>query len=311
MTRSPLLTRRRMFIALLALFLLIALPAILFVVNGIVLADGETTRVGTTSHPPATEAEEGPRQVKVLAYNIAKGFAHNGGLSFEKSAVVAARMEKIAGLIRAEAPDLVFLSEAIFECGPCPVNQVVTLAESAGMHAWAFGENYNIGLRFYRVVGGNAILSRRPLEPVANLSLAGRRPFYVTKNNRRALFCAVQLGRRRVLLASLHNDSFSITNNMRQMRQILEFVGDWPAILAGDFNARPDEKPIRVVRDCGHFIGAFEGPLTFPARAPEKRIDFIFAPKDWELVEHRVLESDLSDHRPVVSTFRLPSPERP
>ena len=298
-------SRRRVIVLLLCLLLLLATPAILFVVNGTLLAWGETPRLGTTGHAPA--GEDRPREVKILAYNIAKGFVHNGGLSFEDRAVVAAHIRKVAEVINAERPDLVFLSEVVFECTPCPINQVVELAEATGMHAWAFGENYNIGLPFCRAVGGNAILSRRPLEAVTNMSLAGRRPFYVTFNNRRALWAAARFGNERVLLASLHNDSFSISNNLRQTTQLLEFAGDRPTILAGDFNAKPHEPPIRAIQDSGRFCGAIEGDDTFPARLPEKRIDFIFAPRSWTLLDHRVLSGTASDHCAVVSTFRLPS----
>jgi endonuclease/exonuclease/phosphatase family metal-dependent hydrolase len=298
--------RRRVIVLVLCLLLLLATPALLFVVNGVLLAWDETPRTGTTNHAPAEE--ERPRQVKILAYNIAKGFVHNGGLRFEDRAVVAAHIRKVAAIINAERPDLVFLSEVVFECTPCPLNQVVELAEATGMHAWAFGENYNIGLPFYRAVGGNAILSRWPLESVTNMSLAGRRPFYVTFNNRRALWAAAHLGGERILLASLHNDSFSISNNLRQTKQLLAFAGDQPAILAGDFNAKPHERPIKLIQESG-FSGAFEGENTFPARKPEKRIDFIFAPRNWRLLDHRVLDGDASDHRVVVSTFRLPSTE--
>jgi len=299
------ITRRRVVVGLLGLVPLSAIAAILFVVNGMLLAYGETPRAGTTQHAALLSES---LEAKVLAFNVAKGFVHKGGLSFEDSATVSARMRKIADLINAEKPDLVFLSEVVFECTPCPVNQVVELAEATGMHGWAFGENYNLGLPFYRIVGGNAILSRRSLEPVANVSLVGRRPFYVTHNNRRALWCATQIGGQRVLLASLHNDSFSLTNNRRQVEQLLEFADDQAAILAGDFNARPNEPPIKAIRESGRFSGAFEGPMTFPSNKPHKRIDFIFAPKDWQLVEHRVLTSDASDHLPIVSAFRLPKP---
>jgi len=300
-------SRRRVIVLLLCLLLLLVTPAVLFVVNGLLLAWGETPRLGTTGH--ASAREDRPREVKILAYNIAKGFVHNGGLKFADRAVVAGHIRRVAEVINAERPDLVFLSEVVFECAPCPLNQVVELAEATGMHAWAFGENYNIGLPFYRVAGGNAILSRRPLEGVANLSLAGRRPFYVTFNNRRALWAAANFGGERVLLASLHNDSFSISNNLEQTKQLLTFADGRPAILAGDFNARPKERPIKMIQDSGLFSGAFEGENTFPARGPEKRIDFIFAPKSWKLLKHRVLEGDASDHRAVVSTFRLPSTE--
>jgi endonuclease/exonuclease/phosphatase (EEP) superfamily protein YafD len=103
----------------------------------------------------------------------------------------------------------------------------------------------------------------------------------------------------------VHNDPFSLANNAAQVRQLLEFAGDREAILAGDFNARPDDPAIRLVSDSGRYQGA-AGPPTFPADAPDQRIDFIFAPKDWELLDERVLPGEASDHRAVVATFRLP-----
>src|SRR5205823_5900460 len=75
----------------------------------------------------------------------------------------AGRIERIAELIRAEEPDFVFMSEVFTECGPCPVNQAAALAKAAKMHAWAFGEDYNIGFPGYRIVTGNVILSRWPM----------------------------------------------------------------------------------------------------------------------------------------------------
>jgi endonuclease/exonuclease/phosphatase family metal-dependent hydrolase len=293
---------------LLAALLVLFAPVALFAFNSLCLSYGETPHVGVTAHPATADAD-GPVTVKVLSYNIAKGFAHEGGLSlhFDSADAVRGRLDRVAALINDERPDLVFLSEALLECGPCPVNQVTYLAEATGMHAWAFGEHFNLGVPGYRVIGGNAILSRRPLEPVANPSLPGWQQVFVTKNNnRRVLWCAVNLGGRRVLLAAVHNDSYSLTNNRAQVRQILEFAGDQPAILAGDFNARPDEPPIRLIRDSGRYQGAVAGPPTFPAEKPDRRIDFIFAPKGWELLDELVLPGEASDHRAVVATFRVP-----
>ena len=45
---------------------------------------------------------------------------------------------------------------------------VVPFVAHTDLQYWAFGENFNFGLPFYRVVGGNAILSRWPIEPVGN-----------------------------------------------------------------------------------------------------------------------------------------------
>src|SRR5262249_36407128 len=155
-------------------------------------------------------------------------------------------------------------------------------AELTGMHAWGFGENYNIGLPFYRAVGGNAILSRWPLEAVANPSLAGRRPFWRTENSR-ALWGATAGGGRRGLLACVHNAPSGRAHTARQVQQVLDFAGDRPAILAGDFEARPADPGMLLLYDSGRFSGAFDGPPTYPAERPDRRIDYVLAPASWEL----------------------------
>jgi endonuclease/exonuclease/phosphatase family metal-dependent hydrolase len=243
--------------------------------------------------------------VTVVAYNIAKGFAHRGGLRFDSRAAVEERVRRMAAIVKAERPDLVFLSEALTELAPCPVDQVELFARECGLPHAATGENYNLGLPGVRVVGGNAILSRVPLTPVANIDLAGRRPFWVTKNNRRALFVSAEVGGREVLLGALHNDSFDMRNNAAQMRQLLEFIGERPCVLAGDFNNRPGEESIRLVRDSGRFSGSFDGPPTFFEGRRAERLDYVFAPAAWVLLDHRVVADDTSDHRPVVCRFRV------
>jgi endonuclease/exonuclease/phosphatase family metal-dependent hydrolase len=277
----------------------------LVALNGLVLADRQMPRVRQLAGVAPAPSTSGPGEVTVVAYNIAKGFAHRGGLRFDSRAAVEERVRKMAAVVKAERPDVVFLSEALTELAPCPVDQVELFARECGLPHAATGENYNLGLPGVRVVGGNAILSRFPLAPVANIDLAGRRPFWVTKNNRRALFVSAELGARPVLLGALHNDSFDMRNNTAQMRQLLEFIGDRPCVLAGDFNNRPGEESIRLIRDSGHFSGAFDGPPTFFEGKRAERLDYVFAPAGWELLDHRVIADDTSDHRPVVCRFRV------
>lgn len=289
----------------------VALLAILFVVNGLLLAHRETPFSAETGHPARTlgDSPEDDRTIKILSYNVAKGFAYKKGITFDSVDNVRERLDEIAALIRIEQPDLVFLQEAIFQCHRCPFDQVAYLAEQGGMHVWAGGENYNFGLPFYRIVGGNAILSRHPLTLESNPPLPGAKPFYVTKNNRRQLWCTAMLAGQEILLASIHNDSFSKSNNLAQMEVLLDYVGDRPAILAGDFNAYPDSPSIQLLRSTEHFTGEWNGPFTFSAKDPHQTIDFVFAPADWELLEHRVDPITPSDHLPVVSVFRAPAGE--
>ena len=286
---------------------LLAVFCVLFVVNGTLCSYGERPLLEVLTPAPTSSpiAAESPT-IKILAYNIAKCFAYSEETSFGDVADVKARIEKMISLINREEPDFVFLSEVFLECDPCPTNQAREIAKGTGMHAWAFGENFNFGLPFYRMRSGNALLSRSPIEAVGNPSLVGRKPFFITKNNRRVLWCATEIQGERVLLASIHNDTFDKENNARQMQQILDFAGDRPAILAGDFNAHPDWPALELIRKSGRFSGEIKGELTYPTEKPERRLDYIFAPSDWELMEHRVIPYDASDHLPIVSVYRLP-----
>ena len=294
---------------LLIVFLILDIPLtifILFVINGTLLADNEKPVVVRTGHPVSVrQSESNAIELKVISYNIAKLFVHEGGLSFKSPENVRARLKRMADLITAENPDVVFLCEAVRECTPSPVNQIEELAKATGMYVSVFGENYNFGLPFYRIVGGNAILSKWHIEPVANLSLVGRQPFYVTKNNRRALWCELHIGKQKVLLASLHNDSYSRKNNLAQAQQLLDYMGNREAVWAGDFNASPGEPPIELLRKSGKFTGVFDGPFSFPSDKPREVIDLILAPPSWQIVSHQVIQSDASDHLPVMTVFRF------
>ncbi len=286
-----------------AVAVLVLLPLALFAFNGLVLARANTPWMRELAVTPQPRRAEG--EVTVVSYNIAKAFVHRGGLKFDTRERVEERLRKMAAVVRAENPDVVFLSEAITSCGPCDIDQVEFLARECGLPHVAAGENYNVGFPGYRVAGGNAVLSRFPLTAVANFDLAGRRPFWVTKNNRRSLAVSAEFDGKSVLLVALHNDSYDIRNNAAQVRQILEWVGDRPAMLAGDFNAKPEQPPMKLLRESGKFVGAWDGPPTFFEGGRKERIDYILAPAAWELIHATVIPDDTSDHRPLVSRFRV------
>ena len=90
------------------------------------------------------------------------------------------------------------------------------------------------------------------------------------------------------------------------MQQVLDFAGGRPSILAGDFNVRPYEAVIKQAVDSGSLSAKLDGPYTVSSYNPRAKIDYIFAPTGWKLIEHEVIQTDLSDHMPVLSTFRIP-----
>jgi endonuclease/exonuclease/phosphatase family metal-dependent hydrolase len=212
----------------------------------------------------------------------------------------------MAETIRQEDPDLIFLSEIVWETPYNSVNQVRELAEACGYPHYAFGENVNLGIPFFRYAGGNAILSKWPLVRASNPSLAGRQPFWVTRNNRRVLFADVTIGSRETRCVALHLDSFDLENNLAQTNQILGWLGTEPALVAGDFNAKPETANLKAWRDSQLFSAGFDGPPTFPSDRPDRRIDYILPPSHWKEIRSHTTGGDVSDHLAVVSVFQLP-----
>ncbi|MGZ8831155.1 MAG: endonuclease/exonuclease/phosphatase family protein, partial [Thermoanaerobaculia bacterium] len=79
-------------------------------------------------------------------------------------------------------------------------------------------------------------------------------------------------------------------------------------MVGGDLNAEPGSAVIGMLRgsplrdawpDCGQ--GA---ELTYPANAPVKRIDYLLLPADWICVSAEVIDTQGSDHRPVLFVIR-------
>lgn len=282
------------------MWLVIALSPILvllllFLVNGWRQA-WHTPEEGFTA---AALKRDPVERVTVMAYNI--GFCKKSDDC----------LDRVAAIINAESPDIVFLSQIYFECGPCAVsNQVQFLAEATGMPVYAFGENFTWGLPFYRVRAGNAILSRFPLAALETQQLVHRpnsNPFDKPVNRRRILWGQMEIGGQQILVGSLHNDSSDIDNNLVQAQQILEYIGARTVLLGGDFNAAPASAPMQLFRGSGFFGGNFDGPNTYPAAAPERLFDYVLAPQGWAALEHRVLQYQCSTHLPVVSTFAIPA----
>ncbi|MAG56865.1 MAG: hypothetical protein CMJ83_11280 [Planctomycetes bacterium] len=292
---------RRLWAVAKILFAVPLLVVVLFCVNGL-WPSWKDPDAGTTSAAPAMGRV---REVRVLALNVAKCGFHRGGTTFASKDEVRSSLDRIADVIKRSGADLVALTEIVKDAPPCDVDQVVYLAEKTGLHAWAFAENYSFGIPFVNIRAGNALLSRFPMQADRCEQLAGGKPFWNPTNNRRILWCTVTINGEKVAVASLRNDSFDLVNNAVQAREIVESLPDGPVIIAGDFNADPDTESMQTYRETRRLIGAFDGPGTFPAHDPKRRIDYVLGPRAWTLVEDSVLDDLVSDHRAVLAVFSL------
>ncbi len=236
--------------------------------------------------------------IKIMTFNIAmksrhfyiEWLKHWGFPSFIKYHV-----DGIAEIINKNQPDIVILNEVSQDILPFEKNLVSYLAEKTQFHWWAFKEDSDHFLGFIRSIGGNAILSRYPLQ-IKTMSNDLLFPWLkLTLKNQEDIF-----------IAAVHNDHKSWKVNLEQTQAILKLLDMHPTILAGDFNVPPESPSMQLLEKTKQFSGEFHGQPTSPVwDDPPIPIDFVFAPAHWELLEHRVISNTVSDHKAVISTFRI------
>jgi endonuclease/exonuclease/phosphatase family metal-dependent hydrolase len=109
------------------------------------------------------------------------------------------------------------------------------------------------------------------------------------------------------------------------LKRVNEIAGTTPAVIIGDFNARPSEEPIQVILDANNLLRLTDsygisatphyGPTgTFNAFGPKERdnepIDFIFLKGKWKVLKHATISQTwegrfASDHFAVLSSLKL------
>ena len=82
---------------------------------------------------------------------------------------------------------------------------------------------------------------------------------------------------------------------------------DMPLLLGGDLNSEPDsavQQTLRAagLRDVWMECGRGDG-YTYPSHQPAKRIDYLFVAGSLACTSARVLETNMSDHRPLLVTI--------
>jgi endonuclease/exonuclease/phosphatase family metal-dependent hydrolase len=134
----------------------------------------------------------------------------------------------------------------------------------------------------------------------------------VVLERRSCLATRVKIGGRRLAVYSTHltHVGHSTPERLQQVQELLALVQPegLPKAVMGDFNAVPDTAEIRAMLE--HFADAYAavGPppgYTFPALAPNERIDYIFLSPEPIPLGARVMDSWASDHRPVVVQVRM------
>lgn len=174
--------------------------------------------------------------------------------------------------------------------------QAAYLARSLHMH-------YAYGPVTYSSTGssGNAILSRYPITGEVNHMLPNSR------DKRCCLQVDVQVDTRKLTFLNVHLGLNQVERFRHLKYTVLPLTNALinPFILAGDFNAIPERPEIKLLSGLVDTFVFNSGPIlhSFPASAPKARIDYIFADPTLQTAESFIMESNASDHLPVVATI--------
>lgn len=254
---------------------------------------GGLLTLGGCAFNQKTPAADSSVNINVLSYNIHIAIGMDGQRD----------LDRIARIITESQADLVALQEV--DRGTqrsIGQDQAQELAQRTGMHV-VFGKTINLQGGEY----GIAVLSRHPILESKTYLLPSQ-----GTEQRVALETRIRLepSGREVTFICTHLDHTGKTRPQQAEeinRLFLEREGT-PIILAGDFNARPNEETIAILSPHWHNTNDGQELYTFQADQPDRQIDYIFIrPADrFEVQWVRVLdEAVASDHRPIQALLKL------
>ena len=276
------------------------------------------TNATNPGHPPTDT-------FRVAAWNIAHARGPEGTSNWNGPR--AQRLNDIADLIATWDADVVVLNEVDFDCTwSSRQNQAAWIAERAGYPHYATQRNYDVSLPFFLLRFGNAVLSRWPIEGVQRVTLPHVAKWEAVLIGRKdALRVTIRRGTQQARVLAVHLDVRDRRVRQDSVPKLSRFasVDMPPLIVAGDFNCKlievdgaasgpevtesagtrlRDEASLAWVPDAAQAeLGG-----SFPAIQPNRLIDYILADPRLPMTRLEVVNSTLSDHRPLVADLQWP-----
>ena len=241
------------------------------------------------------------QEIKVMTFNMYHGEIE--GTPGKSS------LHLVADLIKKHQPDFVALQEADSMTNrSASLNNgirkdlVQELAKLTGMYGY-FGKAIDYGGGGY----GVGILSRFPTiskrfdlpSPEGGEKRALLLVEHNFANGRKIVFCATHF---------CHQSEKNQTAQAEFICNVIE-QKEVPVIIGGDFNIVSDSKAYSMINENFMDVAVQHGnpQNTIPSDNPRSRIDYIFVSKadKWRVKDVQVLNSNASDHLPVLSTIEL------
>ena len=281
--------------------------------------------------PPA-EVPSAKDSLRVACYNIAhgRGLAESNWEGGDGAARLE-RLEQIASLLKEINADVLVLNEVDFDASwSNQVNQAEYLAKACGYRYWVEERNLDFRVLHRTWRFGNAILSKYLISnpELIDLPSYGESETWLA-GKKRAFGVELAWGNNDVGSSGVHLVAAHLSHRSEDLRErsaamIVEHVrqNGLPTVIAGDMNSSPIGFPGNTMTEDGRnaietFLAAdslsesqvdvpeISAEFTFPSNDPRIVIDWFFANERLRFGSYRVIESELSDHRPIVAEFQL------
>lgn len=206
-----------------------------------------------------------------------------------------------AETIKESGADIIGLNE-VWGKGLGMKSQAKILAEKLGYY-YCFGRAiFTNGTTEY----GNALLSRYPIKTVEKIKIPDPEPKAGTGSyeTRGIIKAEIDVAGKTFTVLVTH---FGLNPDEQEnaVAAVCGAIGNRNCILMGDFNVRPDNEVLKPIYEklCDTSEAFEEELYSFPSDRPNRRIDYMFASSDLNVVSADIPDLVVSDHRPYICEF--------
>lgn len=230
-----------------------------------------------------------------------------------RDAAGKSNLDEIASLIKQQKPDVVLLQEVDRGTNRSgKIDQVAELASATKFQS-AFapslfnydGGEYGLAILSEQLIGYHATVPLRVL-PVQTRAGGSNEP-------RIALVAIVDVEKDTWRAVNTHLDPADDGGRPQEVAGLVDAIhsqqaAGTPLLVGGDFNSTPDNAVLEPLRTAGLHdawtqCGSGDG-FTYPADKPTKRIDYLWMSEGMTCESAQVLDSQISDHRPLLVTIK-------
>ena len=154
---------------------------------------------------------------------------------------------------------------------------------------------------------GNALLSKLPIESAQTIYVPNP-----LEDDRHGEFdyeprCLLKARLEGGITVLVIHFGLNPEEHLNAVKTVLENLESEKCILMGDFNVEPDSEVLNPIRErMKDASEAFKMPRkSWPAEAPERKIDYIFVSPDVEVVSADIPGVIASDHRPHTAEINI------